>query len=221
MTASAPVLRRVVGDAAVLHDDRPTAEFECQWYDVQRPSLVLGSTQDDTVDRTAAAALGVDVMRRRSGGSAVLLVPGEFVWLDVVVPHGHQWWHDDVGQAMVWLGELWRTALAPWSDELAVHRGPMVRSPLSATVCFAGTASGEVLGRRGKVVGISQRRTRHWARLQTTCHLVWRPDWYARLLPASTALGDLQGIVEPVPAAAEDIVAGFAAALGDALTGGV
>jgi lipoate-protein ligase A len=219
LTDSPLALRRVVGNAAVLHGDRPATQFECRWYDVDRPALVLGSTQPDTVDRTVAESLEVDVIRRHSGGSAVLLVPGEFVWVDVVVPRGHPLWHDDVGLAMVWLGELWRTALQPWAQELTVHRGPMVRSPLSATVCFAGAASGEVLGRAGKVVGISQRRTRQWTRLQSTVHLVWRPDWYGRLLPSSAELGDLHAIAQAVPAAAGDVAARFAAALDAALDG--
>ena len=37
----------------------------------------------------ACAAPGVEVVRRRSGGGAVLLVPGEVVWFDVVVPVAH------------------------------------------------------------------------------------------------------------------------------------
>jgi hypothetical protein len=211
---------RIVGDAATLHDDPPVTEFACRWYDVDRSSLVLGSTQADSVDRAAAAALDVAVVRRRSGGAAVLLVPGEFVWLDVVVPVGHRLWHDDVGLAMVWLGEVWRTALSPWVEDLTVHRGPMVRPPLSAAVCFAGAATGEVLGRWGKVVGISQRRTRQWARLQSSCQLVWRPDWYTRLLPGSAALGDVGSAAEAVPAGAADIVARLVAALGDAVSTG-
>jgi hypothetical protein len=211
---------RIVGDAATLHDDPPVTDFACRWYDVDRPSLVLGSTQVDSVDRSAAAALDVAVVRRRSGGAAVLLVPGEFVWIDVVVPASHHLWRDDVGLAMEWLGELWRTALSPWVEHLTVHRGPMVRPPLSTSVCFAGAATGEVLGRWGKVVGISQRRTRWWARLQSSCQLVWRPDWYTRLLPASAALGDVASVAEAVPVGAADIVAGFAAAFGDAVRAG-
>ena len=45
------------------------------------PAVVLGSTQPEaTVDAGAAAAAGLDVVRRRSGGGAVLaLTPAERV----------------------------------------------------------------------------------------------------------------------------------------------
>ena len=57
-------------------------------------------------------AAGVDVVRRRSGGGVVLLVPGECLWLDVVVPRDDPRWDDDVARAMWWLGEVWCQALA-------------------------------------------------------------------------------------------------------------
>ena len=54
---------------------------------------------------------GIEVVRRRSGGGAVLLVPGEVLWVDVVVPRDDALWDDDVGRATHWLGELWVRAL--------------------------------------------------------------------------------------------------------------
>ena len=55
--------------------------------EVEAPALVLGSGQPDTsVDPRAVAAGGVEVVRRRSGGGAVLLTPGSQVWVDVVIP---------------------------------------------------------------------------------------------------------------------------------------
>ena len=51
--------------------------------------MVLGSVQGhEVVDQVVAEALGVNVVGRRSGGGSVLLIPGEFVWLDLVVPAG-------------------------------------------------------------------------------------------------------------------------------------
>ena len=51
-----------------------------------------------TLDRSSAAS---DVYKRQ-----VLLLPGEFVWLDLVIPAGDPLWHDDVGRAMVWVLSL-------------------------------------------------------------------------------------------------------------------
>ena len=56
---------------------------------------MLGSTQrDDVVDGEALHLAGLEVVRRRSGGGAVLLVPDEHVWIDwsdgAVLPGGVQ-----------------------------------------------------------------------------------------------------------------------------------
>jgi lipoate-protein ligase A len=150
---------------------------------VDQPTLVLGSAQPDgDVDRRVAGALNVEVVRRRSGGGAVLLLPGEFVWLDVVIPARDALWLNDVGLAMVWVGELWQKALAELGVVGDVHRGGLVTTEWSRQVCFAGVGTGEVMAGAAKVVGISQRRTRDYARFQSMCHLRWRPELVAALV---------------------------------------
>jgi lipoate-protein ligase A len=148
-----------------------------------RPAVVLGSTQPwEVVDHVRAAAAGVDVVRRRSGGGAVLLVPGDVVWVDVILPSAHPRWLDDVGRAAHWVGAAWVEALGALGVTGSAHRGPMVRTPWSDLVCFAGVGPGEVVGDRGKLVGISQRRTRHHARFQCAALLRWDPAALVDLL---------------------------------------
>ena len=131
---------------------------------VESPTLVLGSSQRaESVDAVSAARQGIDVVRRRSGGGGVLLWPGEFVWLDLEIPAGDELWSDDVGRAMWWVGELWRDALADLEPSAAVHHGRLARTRWSSDVCFAGVGPGEVLVDDAKLVGVSQRRTRHAA----------------------------------------------------------
>jgi lipoate-protein ligase A len=149
-------------------------------FEVDRPALVLGSAQPESdVDLDRVAAAGVELVRRRSGGGAVLLVPGEVLWVDVVVPRADPQWHDDVGRASWWLGETWRRALASLGWETDVHRGPMVRSNWSSLLCFSGVGPGEVMAGERKVVGLSQRRTRAAARFQ--CAVYRRFDGEALL----------------------------------------
>jgi lipoate-protein ligase A len=151
---------------------------------------VLGSGQPETVaDASACEAAGVEVVRRRSGGGAVLLRPGEVLWVDVLVPAGDPLWDDDVGRAAHWLGEAWVAALAAAGSPgpYHVHRGPMVRgAPVHGgtdLVCFAGLGPGEVTDAAGaKVVGISQRRTRAVARFQCLALARWDPSAIAALL---------------------------------------
>jgi lipoate-protein ligase A len=165
------------------------------------PALVLGSAQpDDAVDRRIAVALGVDVARRRSGGGAVLVLPGEILWVDLVITPDDPLWDDDVARAMHWVGDTWVAALGTG----AVHRGTMIRTAWSAAVCFAGTGPGEVVDERGaKLVGISQRRTRSWARFQTMVHLRWRPELVAALVapprPTAEELAEVTATVSAPP----------------------
>ena len=99
------------GDAGAFHATDPRGDRSATFHMVDRATLVVGSAQrSSTVDGVAAAARGVEVVRRRSGGGAVLLLPGEFVWLDLVIPAGDPLWSDDVGAAMLWVGELWQRA---------------------------------------------------------------------------------------------------------------
>lgn len=148
-----------------------------------RPALVLGSAQRDTdVDHAAADTAGVEVVRRRSGGGAVLLVPGDVLWVDVLIPGGDPLWDDDVGRAFLWLGRAWAAALRSLGIDARVHDGAMARSPWSGSVCFAGLGPGEVTVAGRKVVGISQRRTKAGARFQCAALSVWDPAAIAELL---------------------------------------
>lgn len=169
----------VAGSPGHIHAlDVPDEPESTVW--VARPdgaAVVLGSTQSvDTVDADRAEALSLEIVRRRSGGGAVLVVPDEMLWVDVIVPRSDPHWHDDVAVAFHWLGEVWADTLRAFDLEPTVHRGPHEASPLASLVCFAGVGPGEVFLDGRKVVGMSQRRTRGAARFQCALVLTWRPD---------------------------------------------
>lgn len=186
---------RAHGSAAELHgSDAPATPVPtARELDVAAPALVLGSTQAaDAVDHEAAARAGIEVVRRRSGGGAVLLIPGDQVWVDVWVPRGCHLWDDDVGRAAHWLGSAWASALAAVGRPHGrVHTGALVATPWSSRVCFAGIGAGEVVVGDRKAVGVSQRRTRDWIRLQTVVHRRWDARATFALLadPAAAAAG--------------------------------
>jgi lipoate-protein ligase A len=209
---------RETGAAADFHArEVPTPAERAVWcLEPDRPALVLGSTQRDaTVDREACARAGVEVVRRRSGGGAVLLVPGDVLWVDVVVPAGDPLWADDIGVAAQWLGDAWAAALAATGvDGATVHRGPLVRAPWSDVVCFAGLGPGEVTVAGRKVVGISQRRTRHAARFQCAAALAWDPAALVALLsPPRPTAADLADVAAGVPVAADALASALVVAL--------
>lgn len=139
--------------------------------DVSGPALVLGSSAPPPAGDTR----GLAVVRRPSGGGAVLVEPGAQVWVDVIVPAGDPRWDADVGRAFHWLGELWCRALARCGVPAAWHRGRFTGGPLARAVCFAGLGPGEVTVDGRKVVGMSQRRTRAGALVQCVALLRWDP----------------------------------------------
>jgi lipoate-protein ligase A len=188
------------GDAGAFHRRTPPPIRAATFHTVDRSTLVLGSAQSDTtVDAVVARALGVDVVQRRSGGGAVLLVPDEFVWLDLVIPAADPLWVADVGRAMVWVGAMWAAALGSLGVRGSVHEGGLVSNEWSRQVCFAGVGTGEVMAGRSKLIGISQRRTRESARFQTMCHIRWRPELVAALVsPPRPTASDLVAAVAPV-----------------------
>jgi lipoate-protein ligase A len=207
------------------------APNELWWPEITAPALVLGSSQpEQDVDREACERAGVAVVRRRSGGGAVLLLPGEVTWLDVIVPLGSAGWSDDVHGPMIWLGhhlaavvdELLDDPLDGGADNpadggrvISVHDGPMLTTRWSSTVCFDGIGAGEVLLGGRKLVGISQRRTRQAARLQCCWYSHHDPGRLVELLaPASRpAVTDLRPVATVALVIADAIPPALAARL--------
>ena len=222
MSADTPYqLVRSTSSVAEFHALPVPEPARCEiWrHDITRPALVLGSSQDESVvDRDACDRAGVDVVRRRSGGGAVLLLPGEVTWIDVIVPAGKAGWSDDVHRPMVWLGRHLATAIATLVDlgrEVTVHEGAMRTTASSSLVCFDGVGAGEVLVDGRKLVGISQRRTRHAARLQCCWYSTYDPTRLVELL-APNLRPELVDLVQvaTVPGAFSDVILdGLAATL--------
>ena len=107
----------------------------------------------------------------------MLVEPGALVWVDVLLPAGDGLWDADVGRAFAWLGRAWAGALADAGLSGAeVYDGPLLTTPWSSRVCFAGLGPGEVTVRGAKVVGICQRRTRAGALFQCAALLAWEPS---------------------------------------------
>jgi lipoate-protein ligase A len=162
------------GSVAELHGLDPLAGVPAAprlwWCDPVDSAVVLGSRQTaGIVDAERCQAAGLSIVRRRSGGGAVLIEADAVAWADIVVPHGDI--PDDVRGSMVWAGTRWRRALeALGADGLDVHAGGLVCTPWSNLVCFAGVGPGEVLRGGAKLVGLSQRRTRDGVRIQGTLY---------------------------------------------------
>jgi len=166
-----------VAPAGELHASWPSVEADPAVRAVARcrpttTAVVLGSTQPvDTVDGMALASSGWELVRRRSGGGAVLVDPDDPVWIDVWVPTGDPLATTDVTAAFAWLGVAWGTALRGLglTGVDVQGDGPGACTRWSGQVCFGGVGSGEVTVDGRKVVGLSQRRNRRGSTGPDSC----------------------------------------------------
>lgn len=187
-------------------------------------AVVLGSAQPARdFDAARCAAKGLGLVRRRSGGGAVLVSPGAQVWLDLYVPAGDPLFVGDVITSSSFVGALWREVLGAacgGGEGLAVHAGRLVTTPWSRRVCFSGLGPGEVTRDGAKVTGLAQRRDRAGAWFTTMALL--RPEQHrlARLLAAGEGeAGELEASLRAGTAAAGCPAGSLEQALADALGG--
>ncbi|MAG36074.1 MAG: hypothetical protein CL878_07510 [Dehalococcoidia bacterium] len=144
-----------------------------RWYVTLRPALVLGVGQPvSEIDVDACARAGIPVVRRSSGGAAVLADDG-LLNLDVVLPAGHRLGSRDVVQAYAWLGAGLARSLGclGWAartvapdearrDTTALRAATNPRETTLHRTCFGGRSPHEVLVDERKVVGLCQVRRR-------------------------------------------------------------
>jgi lipoate-protein ligase A len=146
---------------------------------VAHPTLVLGSTQSpELVAPRALRARSVELVRRRGGGGAVYLEPGNHLWLDAWIPRDDPLWSPDVSVAAEWVGRWWVEALrdvAVGTADFSFHTGRAAPGRLGELVCFAGRGPGEVFESERKVVGLSQWRSREGALFSSCAYVSWEP----------------------------------------------
>lgn len=137
-------------------------------------ALVLGSRQSgDILNQFSIDEHGLEVVRRRSGGGAVLVDPEDSVWVDIEVGVDDPRYLADPIAMMATVGQWWMTALRALGccpPDIWQYEGAMECDAGGDLLCFAGRAHGELLVGHSKLVGLSQRRTRDGARVQGQIH---------------------------------------------------
>ena len=204
------------------HPGRREVWLHC-WEDEEasdtQGALVLGSSQTESMaNADALRRRGLGLVKRQSGGGAVLVVPEALVWIDVFIPRDDPLWEADVGKSALWLGEVWQATLAEFGISAEVHQAPYQPGEWGNLVCFAGQASGEVFVDGKKAVGISQRRTRRGARFQTALARHWNITDLSPLLQLSpqdrTRLEtELAAVTYPITLPPSEIFSAFCVAI--------
>jgi lipoate-protein ligase A len=203
-----------LGTASEFHDMALPSERALWSCSVTSPAIILGSTQQESdVDSDVASSLGLDVVRRRSGGGAVFVHPTESVWIDITIPRDDPLYVDDVSASMLWLGDVFVSALKPWVNA-ETYRGSFDAGSYGHSVCFASTSPGEVFVGDHKLVGISQRRSRDGARLQCVLYRSWHPNAWVSSLTSTDVHDQISSLhVATISAETADIVSAVYAAL--------
>ncbi len=168
------VARTVRGPVAEVHGAAfPEVIGRDVWFvEPVDAAVVLGSTQPlASLDLGEVTRRGLGVVRRHSGGGAVVVEATSSFWFDLWLPADDEAFDDDIGRSAHWLGDVVVDALASLGvDGDVVRAEDVVREEAdhrwAKLVCFAATGAGEVVVDGRKVVGISQRRTRAGARFQ-------------------------------------------------------
>jgi lipoate---protein ligase len=179
-----------------------------------RPAVVLGRSQQwlQASVRPVGTPGALPVVRRASGGGAVLVGP----WMlgaSVVLPPTHPLLGgEQVADGYRWLGDLFVAALAEHGVQAASMPRERTRKAAEdlAWACFAGMSPWEVAVADRKLVGFAQRRSRHGvlivagALLDTVpweilCAALERPGALARDL-AATTIDASEILGRPLPA---------------------
>jgi len=165
----------VVARAHEAHEFWPTALGATRLVRVIEPvgaALVLGSTtNEEAFALDQADRHGYEVVRRASGGGAVLVAPGAQVWLMVYLSRDDPLVLDDLGRSFLWIGETVREVLARSGLATSLVDRRVTNPPLAREICFAGLGFGEVVLQGRKVLGLAQRRTRDTVVFQVS--LLW------------------------------------------------
>jgi lipoate-protein ligase A len=195
-----------IDEALLVCSERPVLRL----YHWERPSISLGYRQTRPAWLERCAELGIPVVRRASGGGAVIHA-GDLTYA-VVAPLGTPGIPEDLRGSYEWIRDRLVTGLR--EAGLDARRGAHREGSDRLEICFAGATGFEVEIDGRKLVGSAQRRA-PWGFLQHgSIRLSDDAALYRQILGEEPAP---PGVHLPAESARRAIVAAFEQALGGAL----
>jgi lipoate---protein ligase len=183
-----PADYQLAAGEAMLAGLETTSKPAVRWYSTSTPALILGKGQPAFhVDSDACHEAGVSLLRRSSGGTAVLMTR-DLLMLDVALPNNHLLYAADVTKSYRWFGEVWVAALHTFGLPARTLSTQEARDdaqnldPFSRRVCFGGLSPYEVVVNHRKIVGLAQIRRRSGVLIQSGIYMHLEPYRLARLL---------------------------------------
>jgi lipoate-protein ligase A len=218
-----------LSDALVRYaaGQRPTV----WWHMTERPTLLVGpaswSIQESLARRENSTEQNVAVVRRASGGGAVLAAAG-VIGLDVALPAHHWLLSGDIVEDYRWLGHVWQRALRSLGIEarvLSIAEARMLsRAPINDEIegyvrlaCFGSYSPYEVVVGKRKVVGLSQVRRGGGVLLASGIHLHFDAATIVSALPVPHAYhADIASVLTQRAIGLEE-AAGYALSVDDVM----
>ncbi len=161
-------------------------------------AVVFGSsTPAEEYSLAAITSAGYEVVRRRSGGGAVIVTPQDQLWLMLYLDSHDPLISSDLGRSFIWLGELFQRVImdiAGLELELVTERQPPTDG--SRIACFAGLGFGELHVSGRKVLGLSQRRSQGVVSFQASLLFVDRQAELINFLRPSMPAPESAGLAE-------------------------
>ncbi|MSO44604.1 MAG: hypothetical protein EXQ74_04775 [Thermoleophilia bacterium] len=183
---------------ALLRSETLLARGDCPAivvHHVSPPAITVGRAQAAGIHPAGAAADGLQVIIRPSGGGPVLW-DDDLIAIDIVLPTGHPLLPVDVVEAYRWVGEAMASALIalgingvralPPEEARAWPTGP------ASGLCFGGVSPWEVVVDDRKIVGLAQVRRQAGGIIQVGVPMRLDHDRLARAVGAGPeAVADL------------------------------
>jgi len=153
-------------------------------YRYNKPAIILGAAQRPNEQQLArAVSQGVELVRRKSGGGAVM-AGAEMLSVSVFLPRHHPISTGSTVKAYHWIGELWQKVFTsyrlctrlPNAEDIAQSKQQAERHSID-WACYGAVAHGELLDQQGrKLLGVAQIRSRHGCVLTCGVYL-YPPNW--------------------------------------------